>query len=163
MQTAILRSSKNVTGNILCVMPVAWSSCQELSRHEKNDTIIILEFLKHVNCSNPHNESRMSSKINQMWTFLEVVCEGFHGREIGCATVHKWAVCGYWHGKLCNWSFSATPSMNTLNGIASPVKYFLHIHSILRVIRKNILPKMTNGEVVNTYSDIWDNRIMDWL
>jgi hypothetical protein len=53
-------------------------------------------------------------------------------------TVHKWVVCGYWHGKLCNWSFSASPSMNTLNGTVSPVKCFLHINIILQVIWKNI-------------------------
>jgi len=66
MQTAVLRTSINVTGNILCVRSVACPSCQELSRHEKTDTIIILEFLKHVNCSNPYNESCTSSEINKM-------------------------------------------------------------------------------------------------
>jgi len=66
MQTAVLTTSINVTGNILCVRSVAGISCQELSRCEKTDTIIILEFLKYVNCSNPHNESRTPSKINQM-------------------------------------------------------------------------------------------------
>jgi len=152
MQTAILRTSINVTGNILCVRSVARTSCQELSRCEKTDTIIILEFLKHVNCSNPHNESCTSSKINQMWTFLEVGCGGFHLREIGCTTQCTNELFLVTDMVSCfNWSFSASPSMNMLNAIVSPVKCFLHIHSILQVIWKNILPKMTNGGVVNTY------------
>jgi len=94
MQTAILRTSINVTGNILCVRSVAGTICQELSRCEKTDIIIILEFLKHMNCSNPHNESCTFSKNNQMWTFLEVGCEGFHGREIGCTIqcMNEWFV-----------------------------------------------------------------------
>jgi hypothetical protein len=64
MQTATLRTSIHVRANILCVRSVAWTSCQELSRHEKTDNIKILEFLKQMNCSNPNNESSTSSNTN---------------------------------------------------------------------------------------------------
>jgi hypothetical protein len=66
MQTTILRTSINVTANILCVRCGALASCQKLSRHEKIENIIILEFSKQMDCHNLHNKSHMSSKTDQM-------------------------------------------------------------------------------------------------